>query len=78
MPTAHALACVALIVRDPFDCYRRGDCVRDPQLIKDILASEQKRYVNKILVPAPQETPTEQLTKEPLKALSKTPKKSKE
>jgi hypothetical protein len=74
MFNANALACVALIVRDPFDRYKRGDCIRDAELIKAILASVQARHVNKILVPATPEIPAE----EPLKATIKTPKKSKE
>jgi hypothetical protein len=74
MFNANALACVALIVRDPFDHYRRGDCIRDAESVKAILASEQARHVNKILMPEAPEVPAA----EPLKVTVKTPKKSKE
>jgi hypothetical protein len=81
MPNANTLACVALIVRDPFDCYKRGDCIRDAALIQKILDSNQARHVNKIsvpAVPAAQVTPTEEPSEQPIKAAPKTSKKPKE
>lgn len=64
------------IVRDPFNNYKRGDKITDPQLIQDILNSAHAGYVNRILLPAvqPEITPETQ----PEQPLLKASKKSKE
>lgn len=40
-----------LIVHSDFDNYKRGDRIEDPQLIEEILNSDQKNYVNVFLYP---------------------------
>jgi hypothetical protein len=70
---------LVLIVRDPFDSYKRGDKITDQQLIQDILNSVRAAYVNRILLPEFQTKPLEapsEITAEIIP--SKVSKKSKE
>lgn len=48
-----ANADIALIVREQFDNYQRGDKIEDKQLIQEILNSDHANYVNRILLPTP-------------------------
>lgn len=68
------------IVREPFNNYKRGDKITDPQLIQDILNSAHAGYVNRILLPAIQSEITPEITLEikSVQPLLKASKKSKE
>jgi hypothetical protein len=70
-------------VRDPFNNYQRGDKIKDPQLIQEILNSEQAKFVNQILLPEIQQKqfeiqPEEKIEIQSSQNPSKVSKKSKE
>lgn len=70
----------ALIVRDPFNNYKRGDQINDPQLISEILNSQHAIHVNRILLPEIQQIKPEPVIEPQLisQPASKASKKSKE
>ena len=35
---------LALVVVEPFKDYKRGDQITDPQMVKDVLASDQQGF----------------------------------
>ncbi|MBM2884098.1 hypothetical protein JFK97_06810 [Chromobacterium phragmitis] len=46
-PAGQAAPAYALVVRQPFGDYQRGDKITDPQKVADILAGENESHVVK-------------------------------